>query len=162
MTEPTANLLAAAREYDRAGLCPIPVKADGSKSPDLRTWTAYQSTRSTPDEHAAWFDPNRRGGARTGIGVIFGHVSGNVEMIEFEGRAIAEGYFDTVTGIAEASGLGDLWKQVTNGWMRQSAGGGLHLHVRVGGTPVKGNTKLAARVATDDELTPSQIGRAHV
>lgn len=151
------DLLAAAREYDAAGLCVIPVRADGSKTPDVRSWRAYINTRSTPDEHDAWFDPNRRGGARTGVGVIFGPVSGNVEMIEFEGRAIAEGYLEKVAEIAEASGLGEMWKQITNGWVRRSPSGGLHLHVRVEGTQVLGNTKLASRPAAEDELTPSQI-----
>jgi hypothetical protein len=152
------DLRAAAREYDAAGLSVITVRTDGSKAPD-RSWRTYIERRSTPDEHTAWFDPNRRGGARTGIGVVFGAVSGNVEMLEFEGRAIAEGYLDKVTEIAEASGLGELWKQVANGWVRQSPSGGLHFHLRVEGAPVKGNTKLAARPARDDELTPSQVAQ---
>jgi hypothetical protein len=156
---PQPDLLAAAREYGEAGLSVIPVRADGSKAPDLRSWRTYITQRSTPDEHAAWFDPDRRGGPRTGIGVIFGEVSGNSEMIEIEPRALAEGYLDKVTEIAEASGLGEMWKQVTNGWVRQSGGGGLHFHVRVEGAPVKGNTKLAARPARDDELTPSQLAQ---
>jgi hypothetical protein len=127
----------AAREYDDAGLSVVRVKEDGSKQPD-RSWKQYQIQRSTPAEHDAWFDPDRRGGPAQGIGVVFGAVSGNVEMLEFEGRAITDGYLDRVTEIAEASGLGEVWKQVANGWVRQSPSGGMHFHVRVEGAPVKG------------------------
>jgi hypothetical protein len=153
------DLLAAAAEYGEAGLCVIPVRANGSKAPDLRSWQAYMAERSTADEHATWFDPQRRGGARTGIGVVFGHVSSNVEMIEFEGRAVTEGYLDKAAEIAEASGLGDIWKQVTHGWVRRSPSGGLHLHVRIDDAPVLGNTKLASRPARDDELTRGEIAQ---
>lgn len=157
-TFPPDALREAAREYEAVGLSVVRVKADGSKQPD-RAWKQYQVQRSTAAEHDAWFDPNRRGGAAQGIGIVFGRISGNVEMLEFEGRAIGEGYLDKVTEIAEASGLGDMWKQVLHGWARQSPSGGLHLHVRVEGVPVKGNTKLAARAARDDELTPQQISQ---
>ena len=151
------DLRAAALEYDAAGLCVIPVKADGTKSPDLRSWTNYIGQRSTPSEHDSWFGPQRNRGPRTGIGVVFGRVSGNVEMLEFEGRAIAEGYLERVAEIAQDSGLGEMWKQVTNGWVRRSPSGGLHFHIRVEDVPVKPNTKLAARPARDDELSQAQI-----
>lgn len=150
------DTLAAAREYEAAGLSPVPVKADGTKAPDLRTWTEYKDRRSTPDEHDAWFDPERRGGPRQGIGVVYGRVSGNVEMIEFEGRAIAEGILDEVTEIMEGSGLGEFWKTIVNGWATESPSGGLHLRVRVEGAPVKGSTKLASRLAREDELTADE------
>lgn len=152
-----ADLRAAAHEYDAAGLNPVPVREDGSKSPDLRSWRAYIRQRSIPTEHDMWFGPRPRRAARTGIGVVFGRISGDSEMIEFEARAIAEGYLEKATEIAEASGLGDMWQQVLNGWVRDSPSGGLHFHVRVKGAPVKPNTKLASRPARDDELTPSQL-----
>jgi hypothetical protein len=150
------DMRAAAREYEAAGLCVVPVAADGTKRPDLRSWTEYKDRRSTADEHDQWFGPERRGGARQGIGVVYGRISGNVEMLEFEGRAIAEGILDEVTEIMEGSGLGEFWKSIVTGWATESPSGGLHLRVRVAGTPVKGSTKLASRLAREDELTADE------
>lgn len=161
MTEPsqdsiTPDLRAAAREYHDAGLGVVPVAADGTKRPDLRSWTEYKDRRSTPAEHDQWFDPERRGGARQGIGVVYGRVSGNMEMIEFEFRAVAEGILEEVTEIMEGSGLGEFWKTILTGWPTESPSGGLHLRVRVDGAPVKGSTKLASRLAREDELTADE------
>jgi hypothetical protein len=157
MTAPMPpDMRQAARELHDAGLSVVRVKEDGSKQPD-RSWKQYQAQRSTPAEHDVWFDPNRRGGPAQGIGYVLGQVSGNVEMIEFEGCAIAEGYLERVTEIAGASGLSDVLKAVLNGWVDESPKGGLHAHVRVEGAPVKPNTKLASRPARDDELTPEQV-----
>lgn len=141
----------AARELHSAGLSVVRVKEDGSKQPD-RAWKQYQTQRSTPVEHDTWFGPQAQG-----IGVIFGEISDNSEMLEFEGAAIAEGFLERVTEIAEASGLGEVWKELLNGWVDRTPKGGLHIHFRVEGTPVKPNTKLASRPARDDELTPQQI-----
>ncbi|MDX2839493.1 bifunctional DNA primase/polymerase [Streptomyces ipomoeae] len=148
----TPDLRASAREMDDAGLCVLPVKPDGSKAPDVRSWTPYKVHRSTPDEHDQWFGDGRR----TGIGIVTGNVSGNVELIEFEGRAIEEGLLDEVTEIAENSGLGDLWKAVTTGWADQSPSGGVHFKVIVKGRPAGGNTKLARRLAREDEYTDEE------
>jgi hypothetical protein len=146
---------AAARELDDAGLCPLPIKADGSKAPDVRSWTPYKVTRSTPDEHDQWFN-----GARPrGIAVVYGAVSGNVEMIEFEGHAIRDGILDDVTEITVASGLGTEWQAILGGWATESPSGGRHYRVRVDGAPVPGNTKLASRLAREDEYTDDERQR---
>ncbi|WP_396230098.1 hypothetical protein, partial [Frankia sp. CpI1-P] len=34
-------MLGAAEEADAAGLCVLPVKANGTKAPDVATWTRY-------------------------------------------------------------------------------------------------------------------------
>lgn len=153
------DLRAVARELYEAGICAVPVSEDGSKTPDLRSWTPYKATPSTPDEHDTWFDPTRRASPRTGIGVVYGAVSGNLELIEFEGRAIVEGLLEKATEIFEASGLGDLWHAITTGWVDVSPSGGKHFRIRVTGTPVKGNTKLANRLARDEELTDEERQR---
>ncbi|MFD0177243.1 hypothetical protein ACFVGZ_35745, partial [Streptomyces rochei] len=100
----TADLRAAARELHDAGLCVLPIKADGSKRPAV-SWMQYKVNRSTPAEHDAWFDGDRP----RGIAVVYGAVSGAVELIEFEGLAIREGLLNDVTEIMEASGLGEPW-----------------------------------------------------
>lgn len=149
------NLRDAAAELHSVGLSVLPVKADGTKAPDVRSWTPYKVNRSTPEEHDRWFND----GTRTGIGVVYGAVSGNVEMIEFEGRAIAEGLLKEVTEIMEASGLGDIWQAIVTGWVTQSPTGGRHYRVRIDGAPVSGNTKLAARLAHEDEYTAQERQR---
>ncbi|WP_371670002.1 bifunctional DNA primase/polymerase [Streptomyces sp. NBC_00289] len=151
----TPDLRASARELYDAGLCPLPVKADGSKSPDVRSWTPYKVTRSTPEEHDQWFNNGRH----TGIGVVTGAVSGNIELIEFEGLAVKEGVLDEVAELAQNSGLGDLWEAVTTGWADQSPSGGVHYKVIVKGRPAAGNTKLARRLAREDEYTPEERQR---
>lgn len=141
------------REYDAAGLCVIPVRADGSKAAALRSWTPYKVNRSTPAEHDQWFPP----GGANGVAVVYGAVSGNIEMIEFEGHAIAEGLLEEVTEIMEASGLGEEWQAILTGWVTESpGGGGRHFRVRIDGAPVAGNRKLASRPAREDELTPEE------
>lgn len=145
-------LRADAREYDDAGLCVLPIKADGSKKADVASWTPYKTARSTPAEHDAWFRPGRN----LGLAVVYGAVSGNIEMIEFEGHAIADGLLEEVTEIMEASGLGKEWQTILTGWATESPSGGRHFRVRINGAPVKGNTKLASRLAREDELTPEE------
>ncbi len=147
------DLRAAAREMDDAGLCVIPTKADGTKKPAV-SWLQYKVTRSTPEEHDQWF-----GGDRSrGIAVVYGGVSGGVEMLEFEGLAVRDGVLDEVTEIMEGSGLGEVWQSITTGWASQSPSGGVHYRVRVEGG-VAGNKKLASRLAREDEYTAEERQR---
>lgn len=151
----STDLRATARELHDAGLCVLPVRPDGTKAPDVRSWTQYKVTRSTPEDHDRWFGD----GSRTGIGVVTGAVSGNIELIEFEGLAVKEGVLDEVTELANDSGLGDLWQTVTTGWADRSPSGGVHYKVVVKGRPAAGNTKLARRLARPDEYTPEERQR---
>ncbi|MFJ8154843.1 DUF927 domain-containing protein [Streptomyces sp. NPDC094468] len=156
MTDSQASdLRAAARELHDAGLCVLPIKADGTKAPDVRSWTPYKLDRSTPDDHDQWF-----GGDRPhGIAVVYGAVSGNVEMLEFEGLALREGLLDAVTEIMDGSGLGEAWAAVLGGWATESPSGGRHYRVRVEGADVPGNTKLASRLAEEHEYTDEERQR---
>ncbi|MFE9920438.1 DUF927 domain-containing protein [Streptomyces sp. NPDC005774] len=151
----TTDLRASARELHDAGLCVLPVRDDGTKAPDVRSWTPYKVDRSTPDDHDSWFGDGRR----TGIGVVTGAVSGNVELIEFEGLAIKEGLLKEVTDLARNSQLGDLWEAVTTGWADRSPSGGVHYKVVVKGRPAAASTKLARRLAREDEYTPEERQR---
>ena len=155
---PPPDLRASAREMHDAGLCPIPIKADGSKAPALRSWTPYKVQRSTPAEHNQWFGDDRE----VGLANVYGAVSGNVEMWEFEDHAVRDGLLGEATEIMEASGLGEPWQAVLNGWASRSPGGegqGIHVRVRVDGAPVPGNTKLASRLAREDEYTDEERQR---
>lgn len=147
------SALVAAAECDAAGLCVVAVRADGTKAP-VGSWRDYITHRSTPDQHRRWFT-----GTPLGIGIVYGAVSGNVEMIEFEGRAVREGILAEVTEVAEASGLGDEWRAIRSGWATESPSEGLHFRVRSEGAPVPGNTKLAQRLAREDEYTEAERRR---
>ncbi|MFB7474010.1 DUF927 domain-containing protein [Kitasatospora sp. NPDC056184] len=151
----STTLRDAARDLHNAGLCVLPVKADGSKAAAVSSWTPYKTHRSTPEEHDRWFAPGRT----VGIAVVYGGVSGGVEMIEFEGLAVREGVLDEVTEVMEASGLGDIWAAIRTGWATESPSGGVHYRVRVEGAPVPPNTKLAQRPAREDEYTPEERQR---
>jgi hypothetical protein len=136
------TLLDAARLWYDAGYCVVPSHENGSKRP-FGPWKEYQSTRPTWEQIDGWL----RSGKYTGIGVITGQVSGNVEMIELEGPSTQSGQaLNKITKVADTYADGDidaLWRKVLAGCIERSAGGGLHIFVRVDGAPVPGNTKLA-------------------
>jgi hypothetical protein len=153
----TPDLRATARELDDAGLCVLPIKADGSKAAAVPSWTPYKVNRSTAAEHDKWFGD----GARDhGMAVVYGAVSGNVEMIEFEGHAIADGILDEVTEIMDASGLGKEWAAILGGWATESPSGGRHYRVRIEGGAVPGNTKLASRLGPPGGVHPGGAAEA--
>lgn len=85
-----------------------------------------------------WFSSSQ------GVGVICGAVSGNLEMLELEGRAVAAKMHKEIKEIAENSGLGDLWNKLNSGYVETTPSGGIHWLYRIDGE-VPGNTKLARR-----------------
>jgi putative DNA primase/helicase len=142
------EVLTAALAWHDAGYCVLPTKTDGSKAPDVTTWKAYQQEAPTRQQIETWFT-----GGRPGLGVLCGAISGNLEMLELEGRAVDEGALTTLTGLLDAAGLADVFARITTaGYTERTPSGGLHFLYRVDGAPVPGNTKLANRPATTDEL----------
>lgn len=145
---PTApDILAAALTLHAAGCSVVAVRADGSKQP-RGSWKTYQTDRASEQQVRGWF-----ANGHPGVGIVCGAVSGNLEMLELEGRAIQEGLYEQLVEVLNASGLADLWQRVTTGWLERSPSGGLHVHYRVTGAPAPRNTKLASRLAREDELT---------
>ena len=143
MTEPDPSpaspLLTAARSWYDAGFAVIPSHEDGGKRPFGR-WKEYAVTRPTWAEVEGWLSTGRY----SGIGVICGQVSGGVEMVEIEGPAeAAVERLGRVMAAADRYGSRDLMGVVARGCVEQSAGGGLHMFVRIGDGPAKPNTKLA-------------------
>lgn len=136
------TILAAALDLAAHGCSVIPIRPDGTKSPAV-AWKTYQQTPADEATLHAWFD----GDTYEGLGVVTGAVSGNLELLEIEGRAV-----DLLPALSELlnnSGLGDLWQRICAGWLVQSPSGGLHFCYRVDG-PVAGNTKLARRPNPDN------------
>jgi hypothetical protein len=129
----SAVLEAALAAHD-AGLCVIRAAHDGTKRPVGR-WKERQATRPTREqvahEFADW----------TGLFIVCGEVSGQLEMLELEGRAVAAGIADEFDRRANDAGLGPLVERIMLGYCEQTPGGGLHLAYR--SEAVEGNLKLA-------------------
>ncbi len=139
MPQQRLDILAAALALHDAGCSVVPIALDGTKRPSI-PWKQYQTGRADRDTVTTWFAEGHQG-----LGVITGSASGNLELLELEGRAVAEGKLRDLAEMAMSSGLADLWRRVTaEGYMTRSPAGGLHLLYRVLG-PVAGNTKLARR-----------------
>jgi hypothetical protein len=147
------GILGQAVALHAAGCCVIPAAMTGTKQPwpDGPKWTRYQSERPGEEQLAAWFTDHY-----TGMGIVCGAVSGGLEMLEFEGRAVHEGLLKETAAVADAAGLGETWEKVTTGYLECTPSAGVHLLYRIGGAPVPGNLKLAERAARDDELTDQE------
>ena len=138
--------LKAALAFAEAGVSVVPAAMDGSKAP-IGSWKRYQLAPADHEQLVNWF-----GGGATGIGIVTGKVSGNLEMVELEGRAVAEGCLDEIREVAINSGLPDLWKIVSTGYVERTPSGGIHFLWRIADEPVPGNTKLARRPGENDSV----------
>lgn len=143
----TTELQTYARRAHTAGLCVVPAKPDGSKAP-AGFWKQYQTERPPVDYLDSWFDNTHP--TYDGLGYVCGAVSGNLEMVEFEGRAVDEGIYDQLLEAAGALGL-DHVLRVDAGYCEISPSGGIHWLYRVADHPVDGNLKLARRPAPTDD-----------
>ena len=133
------DILQAALAFAASGCSVVPASMNGSKAP-IKAWKEYQSVRANAMQIAQWYSSGS-----TGLGIVTGAVSGNLEMLEMEGRAVASGMLDEVRDIAYASGLGTIWEVLNKGYVELTPSGGLHWLYRIADEPVPGNTKLARR-----------------
>jgi P4 family phage/plasmid primase-like protien len=140
-------LLHAALHWHASGVSVVPARNDSSKRP-ADFWKQYQTQRADVAEVHSWFS----NGANYGLGVVCGTVSGQLEMYEFEGRAVDEGLVGKFTQAMMDHGLKDLWFRLLAGYLERSPSGGSHLFYRVVDGEPRGNTKLARRPATKAEL----------
>lgn len=136
-----------------AGLCVIPPMEDGSKRPD-GAWKQYQHVRPSNSQMSRWY------GDHQGVGLICGAVSGGLEMLEFEGRAVRENVSTAFLARAKALGLDELVGRIRIGYQERTPSGGIHLLYRCP-TPL-GNTKLARRPATPAELIAAPDDKVRV
>ena len=81
-----AAISKAVQDAIEAGICIIPPAQDGSKRPDVPSWTQYQKERPSKDQVADWYS-----NGRTGVGWVCGKVSGNLEVVDFDDRADLRG-----------------------------------------------------------------------
>ncbi len=139
------EVLTAALRFAAAGCSVVPVMADGSKRPSIGAWKEYQNKLPSIGELQTWFATAK------GVGIITGRISGNLEMLEVEGRAVADGIHTQIKGMANETGLGELWQRLNEGYCEMTPSGGLHWFYRIDGE-VPGNTKLARRPGKGDTI----------
>ena len=81
----------AALAWCRTGASVVPPAQDGTKRP-LGEWKNFMVTPADFKQIDAWYGD----GTRTGVGLVTGTVSGNLEMLELEGRATTSEHLDLI------------------------------------------------------------------
>jgi hypothetical protein len=109
--------------------------------PGRAMWEHRQHVAPTPDEVEALYRDGQ-----TGVGLVCGTVSGNLEVIEFDCRETYGRY----VAAARAVGLGDLVDRIEAGYCEDTPGGGVHWPYRC--EEIAGNTKLAERPLPDKTI----------
>ena len=138
---------AALAWYD-AGCSIWPPVQDGSKRP-AGEWKGF--TRAPAPRNM--IENLYTNAGHQGVGLICGKVSGNLEMLELEGEATDSSSLDLLLEQAEARGVRWLWERLANdGYAEWTPSGGLHMIYRIHDHEVPGNTKIARRPATPEEL----------
>lgn len=127
-------MLNAALAWHEAGCSIIRTTIDGTKAP-LGKWDQYKTERASRETLTAWFKDGY-----PGMGLVCGAISGNLEMLEFEGTA-ADLITPFLTRIAQQS---PSVAQRIMSYVETSPSGGIHFFYRVT-EPIPGNTKLAYR-----------------
>lgn len=151
MVDISLNRHEAAKTYVSAGLSVIPIKPNGTKMPcrgllpvtredvegyPYRGWDPFKSRLPTLSELESWFGG---WGSTTGIAVVCGHVSGNLEAIDIDSSEHVEPWLDLVRD--QAPQLID--QLVLVGTPRP----GLHAYYRC--DTISSSTKLSYKEAPD-------------
>lgn len=139
-----------AQIWQQAGVSVLPIPANRSKRPD-RKWSQYTVTAPTLDEVTDWWG---NGHSSYGLALICGAVSDGLELTELEANATDSASLDRVRQACDEAGILHVWEFLTGpaGFSEMSPSGGIHLLYRVQGGGVPGNTKIARRPATAEEL----------
>jgi hypothetical protein len=133
------NVLARALEFYLEGVVPLPVNRHRQKAPAVSSWTQYQKEMPTKEQILEWFSK------ADGLGVLCGQISGNLFMIEIEGRAATLQTIDLLTHRAKENNILDLFERLNSGYVERSPSGGLHWLLKSEGQ-IPGNEKFARRV----------------
>jgi putative DNA primase/helicase len=155
---PNNTVAEVARIWHDAGVSTIPIVPGGTKMPAVK-WSEFQTRLPQFLELDHWWG----NGQEYGLALIMGSISGNVEMLELEGRACdPESLMRIETKCAELGCL-DAWLMLLEKtYQEESPGGGLHFIYRLHDHPVPGNEKVARRPATLDELSENPSERIKV
>lgn len=118
----------------------MPPMNDGSKKPFTDTWKEYQTQKASKKELSGWYDKGL-----TGFGLICGHISGNLECLDFDERAIFKKFCKRM----RVAGLSGLLKRLKRGYMEHTPNG-RHFLYRC--SEVSGSKKLATRPKLPEEM----------
>lgn len=132
--------LQAAIQYQSAGICPIPIRADGSKAPLIK-WKQFESRLPTSEEVQTFFGSNE-----LGVALVCGKVSGNLETLDFETEDIFNDWRELVNKV-QPNLINKLVITQTPGKYPTSSG--RHVRYRVSDLTVPGNLKLASHLVLD-------------
>ncbi|HSJ75505.1 MAG TPA: phage/plasmid primase, P4 family, partial [Gemmatimonadales bacterium] len=134
------RLADVAQVWLERGVSCIPIQANKTKRPVVR-WGDYQLKAPTLGQLDEWWG----NGSPYGIALICGTVSGNLEMVELEGRAVSGDQLTEIVNRADELGIGHIWDLLNSseGYSEMSPSGGLHLLYRIKDHVVPGNTKIA-------------------
>jgi energy-coupling factor transporter ATP-binding protein EcfA2 len=139
----TSPILEAALLAHSVGLCVVPAATDGTKRP-LGNWKQFQSQRPDEEQLVEWFE-----GGHPGMGIVCGSISGELEMLEFEGRMVAR--LPEVRERLVKAGLWEEFERLYFGYAEMTPSGGLHILYQLADSSVDGNTKIAMN--GDNEVT---------
>lgn len=143
-----SNMLEAALAWYDVGCNVIPAATDGTKRPAF-DWKEFQTKRP----HRTVLEDIWIPRYPDGIGLICGAISGNLEMLELEGRATTSDHLDAITDACRETGASGTWNDlIQRGYAEWTPSGGLHLLYRISDHEVPGNTKVARRPANAQEL----------
>lgn len=146
----------AALTWAAAGCSVIPVRADKTKKPLIDTWREYTGAPAARDRVAAWFTSM----PTAAVAVICGKASGNLEMLELEGRATTSWHLDKIMDACIRRGVDHLFESLLqDGYAEWTPSGGLHMLYRINDHPVPGNQKVARRPATEQELYEEHLAK---
>lgn len=142
------SVVNTAIEYLQSGLCVLPAIVK-KKQPKLTSWKPYQTRLPTKEEVHTWFNDH------TGLCLLTGAVSGNLEMIDFDhGAELFDPWYKLV-----ASQCPQLLERLV---IEQSQTGGRHVVYRCN-SPVARNQKLAQRALPATSKEPVSIrGKEYV
>lgn len=135
------RLADVARIWTECGVSVIPIQANQTKRPAVR-WGEYQVKAPDLGQVDEWWG----NGSPYGLALICGDVSGNLEMLELEGRATSSEMLTELINRCDELGVGHIWDMLNgpDGYSELSPSGGLHLLYRITDHEVPGNTKIAA------------------
>jgi hypothetical protein len=136
MSLATTPVFATALAALAAGISVVPIQADGSKQPALRSWKEYQQRRPSRYELERWF---RVPGP--GIALVTGAVSCHLEALDFDDNAMFTAW---LSHIQRDQGLWDLFEYIATGYEETTPARGRHVLYRCS-EAIEGNQKLAVR-----------------
>jgi hypothetical protein len=136
----------AALDYSAAGFATLPVNI--AKRPTLGAWVHYQKTKPTGSEISNWFNGTKS--ETTGVAIIAGKVSGNLEILDIDCKYDLTGSLmeDFCSLVKEH--LPQLFPKLV---IAKTVNNGFHVLFRAPAECVQGNKKIASRPATGDEVT---------